>query len=205
MKSISPLSWLNDKFISRQKFVDYSIEYSHIYVNEDLSREHLESIEIVKRLINQLDRQGKTYSLSILIDDYNPSEDLLDREDFLKKLELFGLKPDFYVYESRITDYNSYLIKELSGKLGRQYERYINEKPRTPCSFLVASWYLLRLGCFKTNRGTINKVETRKHFYGRKLINVLPNKFEHVENKSNDIILTTKYKSRMKDIETILY
>ena len=59
-----------------QAKVDFNIEYSHIAGTESISgglirEEHIKSIEETKKIIKTLNSIGKTYSLCVLIDDYN--------------------------------------------------------------------------------------------------------------------------------------
>lgn len=64
--------------------VDYNIEFGHIYLNESFSKEHFEGAEIAKKIAQKLKREGKTFCLTLMIDDYNPDEQFLDLEGYLK-------------------------------------------------------------------------------------------------------------------------
>lgn len=84
--------------------VDVNIEYGHIYLaGIDISRvfgqEQIQGIAKVNELISRLEAEGKTYSLCVLIDDYEyPARVPLN--EFVKKFEEHGRRPDFIMMES---------------------------------------------------------------------------------------------------------
>lgn len=190
------------------KPTDYSIEFCHIYLNETFSTEHELSISVVKELIQKFDLET-TYSLNVLVDDYNATEQLLDLEDFKKRLKDEGTKPDYLASEARLAHYANVLLDQMrNGKLKKSYERYIFDKGFVPCSFMIAIWYLLRLGLIEQEQDFLVYEKNGGHsksFIGKKLISVLPERFRGVEDKASAIIKATPFASRLEDIDHIYY
>ena len=96
-----------------QKLI-YNIEYAHIYGSQigiDISIEEIrESVEKTKAIIKQLG--NKSYTLCVLIDDYNEPMKKEEYEiyDLLKKL---NLAPDYIARESRLVSAAETLLQEL--------------------------------------------------------------------------------------------
>lgn len=176
---------------------DYNIEFAHIYVNENIASEHYQAIKIAKEKSSELKQQDKGCVLTVLIDDYNSSESILDIDEFLKELEISGAKPDYVVYESKLAQYKDRILNEMSGKLKKRYLRYINGHNKCPCSFLIAIWHLLRLG-FLENGHIIHNID-EKPFTAQKIITILPQRYAGIEKKALDIIKSTKFKNLVED------
>jgi hypothetical protein len=60
--------------------VDYSIEYGHIYINQEIGEEHEKSISIMQKIKN-LNRSSKISTI-VLVDDYSPNKGDLDIEGY---------------------------------------------------------------------------------------------------------------------------
>jgi len=188
--------------------VDYSIEYSHIYLNETFSDEHRHSAEIARNLAQRLDDEGSSYSLNIMVDDYNASDEILDTVDLIDQLDQLGVPPEFMVFESELASYQQQLIDSIEvRRLKTEYERYIQRHNKIPCSFMIAVWYLLRLGVFETTllNSVANSDKDRTRFVGKKLITVLPDRFKGVESKARKILAVTPHKDILDRIENIYY
>ncbi|HUC86823.1 MAG TPA: hypothetical protein VMR75_00655 [Candidatus Saccharimonadales bacterium] len=190
------------------KHIDYSIEFCHIYLNETFSHEHQHSIDVVKGVIAELPA-GATHSLNVLIDDYNATEEVLDIEDLKARLRQAGVKPDYLAYEAQLAPYADTLLSEMSnGKLKRSYEQYIRDKETIPCSFMIAIWYLLRLGAIplRSNARVYEKNGGHtKPFVADHLTSVLPERFSGVETKALAIISKTKFAALKKQIRHVYY
>ncbi len=187
---------------------DYSIEFSHIYLNETFSHEHQKSISVLKEFIDELDGND-TYSLNVLIDDYNATDEVLDIKDFKQQLEDAGVMPDYLAYEARLVDYSSTLLSHMKeNKLKRSYIRYIENKGIIPCSFMIATWYLLRLGALPLNPETLVYEKNGGHskaFVAKNIVSILPDRFRGVEHKAELIIRATPFAAMNAQIERIYY
>lgn len=177
--------------------LDYNIELAHIYVNEDVTREQYQALDIAKDKIFQLDFRKKTFATAIMIDDYNPNEWTLDVKKFLAIFKGSSLKVDYVIYESKLTKYKDQLLSEMSPRLNKQYSKYISEKGKCPCSFLIAAWYLVRFGIYD-NHGVFLKHPLKKPLAAKNIITVLPQRYESVEKKALEIIYSTPHKKMIE-------
>jgi hypothetical protein len=188
--------------------IDYSIEFCHIYLNETFSHEHRRSIEVLRRVISRLPT-GTTYSLNVLIDDYNATEELLDIEDLITELRQAEVAPDYLVYEARLVPYTNALLGLMpEGRLKRSYERYMRNQGVTPCSFMIAIWYLLRLGAMPLQEDATVYEKNGGHakpFVAERLISILPERFEGVERKAASIIAATEFAPLEERIRRVYY
>lgn len=197
---------MNNKKTKAPKKTDYNIEYAHIYTNEQFGAEQKKSIKELKKIIEQLEMANETYVLTVLIDDYNPSEQTLDIQNFLTQLVKFKTKPDFVGFESDLAPYAKIIQKELKGKIKKEYKNYIKNHSKTPCSLLAATWYLQRLGLIKVkNRKLKRLIKSNKPFAAKNIITILPRKYQSIEEKSLQIIGATKFERYLKNITNIFF
>lgn len=89
------------------KKVDYNIEYAHVYAgsftkDEIIGEEQRTGIIVAKQVVENLEAAGKTYSLNILIDDYNEEAIEVNEELVVSELTKKGLSPDYVMRESRL-------------------------------------------------------------------------------------------------------
>lgn len=182
--------------------IEYSIEYSHIYTNETFSKEHTKSIANLVRYLPDLKKNQ--YQICVLIDDYNPSEDLLDINKFFNSLKQLQATPDYFAYESKMGEYKDEMLKAIkNNKVRKQYERYISEKNKLPCSFMTGIWYLIRLGVFDPKKSIEEKAESFTP--SQRLINILPERFRAVEAKTLELIGASQYSMQVANIDYIFY
>ena len=187
-----------------KNYIDYSIEYSHIYTDETFSDEHRSSVAALKRHLPKL--EGKVVDKVVFIDNYNTTNHILDIEGFLKSIKEEGVAHDYYVFEADMVHYKDQLLNAIENKkIKRDYQRYIESRGKLPCSFLTATWYLIRLGHFDPNSGMIYGKDTKEFKPARKIINVLPERFEQVELKTRKLIAATKYRESVMDIESMFF
>lgn len=185
---------------------DYNIEYAHIYAGEHFSEMHKKSVAELHKVIEKLKKLNKNYVLTVLIDEYNARHHNLDIKKFWKQLKKLKAWPDFVGYESRLIVYKDYLLKEMNGKIKKEYENYIKEHKKLPCSFLIAIWHLKRLRLIPIKKGELdNLTKNNKVFTAEKIITILPKKYQEVERKALKIIKSTKFKGWMENIENIFY
>lgn len=184
--------------------VDYSIEYAHTYIDEVWNEEHVNIGHKVLEITRNLQQQGKSYTLNVLIDDYNPEMNVLDVEDLCTRLEDLGLRPDNVLFESELTKLEDDLFKLLDdGRIKNSYRKYIENKNHIPCSFLIAVWYALRLGIIEKDGVSFYKETTEKPFAGEKLINILQSRYADPEEKASEIISISSFSDKIDDVEDI--
>lgn len=185
------------------KKVDYNIEFGHIYVNEMFTNEHYTSAALAQKTIMKLKSEGKSYVITVLIDDYNPTDSILNIKKFAKNLRAIGINPDYFIMESSLVNYKDMALEEMNGKIKRLYTKYIENNQKCPCSFLVSIWHLLRLGAFDDVH--IDKTEGKKPFQAERIITILPERYRSIEKKALDIIKSTKYVGYVAKAEYIYF
>ncbi len=173
------------------KKVDYNIEFAHIYVNEAMTNEHYTAAALAQKEIQDLKSAGKSVVTSVLIDDYNPTESILNVKKFIEELESVGVTPDYIVMESALASYRDIALSEMNGKVKKMYSKYLEKNEKCPCSFLVAIWHLLRLGALD-NTQFISET-SRKPFSAENVITILPERYRGIEKRALDIIKSTKF------------
>jgi len=201
--------------------LDYNIEFAHIYADEPFGNEQFKSMELLKKVIAKLKKEGKTFVISILIDEFHPVVFKLDENEIIEEFKKQGIVVDFIGYESKLGSIADEIIKELpksmlklehfnkpekevlllknhNGKIGLKEE--FEFMYRHTCALLSASWSLCRLGEFKIPQDAIHNL-TNKSFEAKKLITILPEKYHPVEDKVIDIIKSTKFKNSVKNME----
>lgn len=183
--------------------VDYNIEFAHIYTNENFSEEHYQATKTARAKVEELKKSGKSFATSVLVDNYNSTDHILDVNKFVSELGAIGVSPDFIVYEADLVKYKEKCLGVMTGKLKRQYSHYIFNNGKCPCSFLVAIWHLIRLGVWDFEDIKINTSE--KHFIGEKIITILPKRYGAIESKAIDIIKSTPFADRLSDMEHIFF
>lgn len=186
--------------------VDYNIEFSHIYSDKKFGKEQEESVQILKTKTMNFLKEHKTYSTCVLIDEYNSKNDSLDISILLRELNKRNVFPNFIGLESRLILKKDFLLKNIENKkIKREYEKYINKNNRIPCSFLVAVWYLCRLGYLDLHKEIYSCYDRSDIFHGKQIINILSEKYENLEKRTIEIISNTKFANCIKNIETIFY
>lgn len=99
--------------------VDFNIEYAHIYLSEQsfesrvFIKNYAENIKITKQIIRDLELNDKTYSLNVLIDDYNPSISDADLDQIYHLLDECDLPPDHIMLESEFTNSSAEKLIDL--------------------------------------------------------------------------------------------
>lgn len=114
--------------------VDFNIEYAHIYADEFhkdviIGEEQIRSIEVVKQIIGNLESTGKTYSLNILVDDYNEEATKVDEEVLFSQLNEIGSPPDHIMRESQLAVSSAEILIEAMP------ERYLNKQKSYELTF----------------------------------------------------------------------
>ena len=174
---------------------DVSIEYAHIYTNEQVHEEHELSLKKLDTLRKEFKEAGLSKVFVIMIDDYSFPDPTFDYDDFASWLSARGHMPDLMIRESQLIP----LCDELLGyvqdvSLKKQLVRYITAKGKYPCSLFVAAWYLLRLGYLSHD-------SFRDDLYAERVINILPESFKPFEEKALDILVSSDYPETASMIE----
>ena len=190
-------------------FVDYNIEYAHIYSDGKFDEEQIASVNKTKEIIRDLEKNKKTYSLVVLIDDYHPNKIDFDQNKFNKfidNLKTLGLTPDYITLESKLVDYKEDILALLPRKEAKEINKYHQKKEKLNCSFLIAGWYLLRLGLLDLKKQTLINVSLKnKPFCGKEIINVLDSKYIESEARAYRIIKKSVFKKNIDKIKNIFY
>lgn len=111
------------------KKVDYNIEYAHLYADDErvsIGKEQEKSIELTEEVIEKLERKGKTYSLNLLIDNYNGNVDRVDEDHLYSQLEEKGIAPDYIVYEADLVRAADSLIDKIRDSYIKRGENEIS-------------------------------------------------------------------------------
>lgn len=187
-----------------KNYIDYSIEYSHIYTDETFSQEHRSSVLALKQHLPKF--VDKVVDKVVFIDNYNTTKHILDIEGFLNIIKEEGVAHDYFVFEADMVPYKNQLLDAIEDrKIKREYERYIDTHGKLPCSFLTAAWYLIRLGYFQPIEGIIYGKNSKQFKPAHKIINILPERFQAVELKTRKLIAATKYKEGVVNIESLFF
>ncbi|MCK5283935.1 MAG: hypothetical protein KAK00_11145 [Nanoarchaeota archaeon] len=214
--------------------VDYCIEYGHVFVDAaQASRCHRESIEKTKRFIEILKKEKKTYSLTMLIDNYLPTYSYLNFYRYINYFKEKGVPPDYILYESQLLNVARTLIAELPKNKLRREKREIKIKSNkdllllenktlssitlreelharidsfidTP--LLIAAFFLIKLGHID-HKGIITPTNYMKPkpFVGKKTVTIDPMVFKGVNDKALEIISVTRFKKAVENMEFIYF
>lgn len=174
---------------------DISVEYAHIYTNSEIGKEQELALSHLSAVKQSLDDQSRTYSFTVLVDDYSFPDPTFDYDSFVDWLEIKKFKPDFLYRESQLIPVCNKVLDLLENKrLKRNIVNYIKSKKKYPCSLFIASWYLLRLGALEHSNFS-------KNIIAKKLLNILPESFKPFEDDGLKIIGATKYADYVSKIE----
>jgi len=79
------------------------------------------------------------------------------------------------------------------------YHRYFQKHGKSPCSYLIASWYLKRLGILPINN--VKKLtQEEKPFVAQKIINILDKKYKDNEDRALELIKNSKFANYIDNI-----
>jgi len=164
-----------------------NIEVAHIYADQKHigaeQREaflHLNFLQ-KKDLINL-----KEATTSVWIDDYNPKIQLLDIQQFMKSARDLYLV-DFFASEKNVAAYVEQYLHLLEKSQSDYYIKFFHKNGKYPCSLVTAIWYLIRLGFIRVSDDFFLRRYSEKQFTAHEIINILPRKYETVENKTKSI------------------
>lgn len=188
----------------QNNYIDYSIEYSHIYTDESFNDEHRRGIAELKEQLPKL--KDKIVDKVVFIDNYNSTNHILDIEGFLSSVREEGVAHDYYVFEADMVSYADQLFSVITDRRVRKsYESYIERHNKLPCSFLTTIWYFIRLGYFEPNAGIIYGKDVASFVPAKHIINVLPERFCDVEVRTLKLITATTHAVASKNITSVFF
>ncbi len=206
---------------------DYNIEFAHIYADESFSDLHIESIELLKQEIKKFKKQNKSYTLTVLVDDYHSVNSYINIDKLVARIKSLGIDINFVGFEAKLVHYADNLIEELpknllkvelfqssqkevihlkhrDGKISLKEEHQHTFTIRHTCAILSATWQLARLGVYKLKDNQIKKF-SNKSFIAQNTLTILPKKYKPVEDKVLLIIKSTKYANLLPKIHYKFY
>ena len=86
-----------------------SVEYAHIYTNNRIDDEHVQSIELLGDVKAQ--HQNDNLSLVVMVDDYSFPDPTFNYDDFSAWLGDQGFKPDLLIRESQLIPVCDHVLK----------------------------------------------------------------------------------------------
>lgn len=173
---------------------DISIEYAHIYTNNQISQEQELSIKVLSGIKQKLVTENQTFSMVVMVDDYSFPDPTFSYNSFNAWLKKQGYGPDLTFRESQLIPLCDQVIAEIeNARLKNELTTYIKSK-KYPCSLFIAAWYLLRLGHLRHD-------SFNQDLCAKKLINILPESFKPFEDKGLEIIGTTQFSGAVDQIE----
>ncbi len=165
-----------------------SIEYAHIYSDEEPNDEHRRSTEAACLLADVFHEAGWKVSLEVLIDDYNVEQSVLDVTDFQAFLANAGLAPDLIASEIALVPLAITTIEQAVPG-AKSACSFLDRTGKVPCSALIAIWYAVRLGKLTApaNLYLRGDVTERDRSAPGLLIGVLPEKYSDVERSARSL------------------
>lgn len=174
---------------------EISIEYAHIYTNNQIFEEQNLSLTILKNIFEEQKINRADISLVIMVDDYSFPDPTFNYDLFIEFLGNNELPPDIIVRESSFITTCDQVINLINDEaLKSEIISYIQQKKKYPCSLFIATWYLIRLG-------HITSPIFNKNLTAKKLINILPESFKSFEDKGFEIISKTLHSDAVSKIE----
>lgn len=174
--------------------MNISVEYAHIYTHQHIDDEHKLSLELLEEIISNINADGNTASLVVMVDDYSFPDPTFDYDQFTEWLAQEGSKPNLVIRESQLIPACDEVLKLLGeSKIRKEITEYIQTKKKYPCSLFIATWYLMRLGYIESS-------PFPRDLIAEALINILPESFKPFEEKGIEIIKAAGFVSKVRDI-----
>lgn len=172
---------------------EYSVEYCHIYTNEQVGTEHAQSLEKLSTVVSELDERLASYNLCVMVDDYTFPKENFDYAKLLEWMDAKGARPHFWLKESDLITAADEVIDLITDQDRKKSLKSYVAKKKYPCSLLIAAWYLARLGKLKTMPSAVTSTAER-------LINILPTRFDPFEVEAREILASTPFKDVLAHI-----
>lgn len=205
---------------------DVIIEFSHIYSDKKFGYEQIKSVEILNQLTNQLKQSNKSFSTSVLIDDFHVNNEKWNIDYLIDNTEKFGNVPDFVAFEgsfSEIADKvieripNEYLKFEYFKKDKKHVLFFENEhkkfalkdifsdKQVYKCVTFSTAWMLCRLGVYHFPKDSIHIINQNISIESSEVISILSKKYKKIEDNVLVLLSSMGYSNLIKKIQYIYY
>ena len=183
---------------------EYSVEFFHIYTDENISKRHTKSIEYLDTLQK---KWSFPFTKIVLIDDYNPVRNIITGGEIISYLDSRSMIPDYFAYESDLIGNADIFLESItSARILKSYTRYIQNHGKYPCSLLTASWYLTRLGYLDWNKVIqVSDKSNRPFEASTRIINILPSDYKAIEKLALRLIQNSNYAAAIDKIEDMFY
>lgn len=191
-----------------------SIEFAHIYGNQQPNSEQEESVQLALDLVENLKQQHEISSV-VMIDDYNANMESEFPSNYVSWLKHQGLSPDFVTFESFCIPHAQKLVETFNsikpggledGVYQKETKTYLYlpnqrkiklvEDGHYQCSLLASILDSAKLGAFplrgfEVNSGNI-ELETIITPSDLSLV-ILPSFYEQVEQNAMKILSASSY------------
>ncbi len=185
---------------------DVSIEFAHVYVDEQVQPEHRTSAVLMAETRNSLASRGRRVSSVILVDDYNPEREVLDIDSFLTALEENGGGADWVLSESGLVPAAEEFIGSLTPREQRGHLRYARSSGKFACSLLVASLYLVRLGALEVPPAAVVREGPRETpLAADALHNLLHERFRGAERRAAQLLRASPFVDLLEQIVDVFH
>lgn len=203
IESVINKSSVNAQIVPRITLATHSVEFFHIYTDETINFRHDTGIEYLRALEKAWDFK---YKRIVMIDNYNPRSNVLTPESVLQHLDEKGMSTDFWALEGDLVPNAKKLLMALtSNKLKKNYEQYIMNHNKYPCSLLTAAWYLTRLGRFSSDGIIKSTSEIQTFVPAERLLNILPQDYKAVESRARELIQKSVFSEDIERIQDLFY
>lgn len=184
----------------------YSVEFFHIYSDEEIGPEHTGSLDYLEEIKEALPVDA---DLTILIDNYNAAYVKTPQEEVMGYLASRGARPTYWAYEGDLLKSAEVLMANVTNrKIHKSYRQYIDKHNKYPCSLLAATWYLIRLGRLDSEgviRSSLTGQLTPDFTPAERLINILPASYRPVEEKIRALIAGSTFAPDVHMIQDLFY
>ena len=200
--------------------VDVSIEFAHVALTQSsfLQAEVETSAKYVNSVIERLDREDKSWSVCILIDNKYNRLGIREIAPFLNFARKLVLRLDFICFEKALPRYKEALYEVLKPRVRDRImgdiRRYSRKHKGIGCSHDIALWHLIRLGVINNLDGDtivpVGVVDSGAHgaftHISQRVVSILSERDRPFEEKAVDEILRYCIEPRILDrIERIFY
>ena len=179
---------------SQELIMDYSVEFAHVQadkLDELPSDEQTETCKQLLWVLEEIDRKQESWVTVILVDDYNFELKAIRtmKSTYFQTIKKSGYPIMYVAWESMLNEPAKFLLATLQETKRKNLQRYISKREHIPCSLQIAAWDLIRLGAIPAAEGLLTQFFSRSPiFVARKVINILPQRFEIYENEAKKII-----------------
>lgn len=180
----------------------HSVEFFHIYCDEQIGRTHEAGLAYLQEMKKAWTLES---NLIVLIDNYNPEVRSLEPDAVFKYLGSKDELPDYWAMEADLVPNAKILLGKItSKKIQKNYQKYVDNHGKYPCSLLTASWYLTRLG-YLDSQNVIRQLNGKTFTPANRLINILPLEYESVETRALDLIGHTEFAFCQEYIQDLFF